>query len=292
MASFRKMQLVSEEEMNRLRQKQVAQYDPELRTASFLQQEIDQLLHDTHLEPEQKLRLFQMAQQRFTAIRGKEHLEKLPLEGVSTKMYKDEPAPVPQAQAAQAAQGPALIAPAAPQNALESLPAEHRHLLRSVPQGSKVKAAELIQHINRSNVKFEESPQGELVVDGQPLIGSNYQDLIYSLYSRKKDFIPVGIFEFLNALSRANMPRRLISNPISKFIPNVPSLPETPSLSSSHPAEESLSPSEQFHTPKEKSKISSKWNPYSYMFPGKATSPPRKAAKPPGKKPRVLSVYP
>ena len=233
-----------------------------------------------------------MAQQRFTAIRGKEHLEKLPLEGVSTKMYKDEPPPLPQALAAQAAQGPALIAPvAAAQNALETLPPEHRHLIQSVPQGSKVKAAEFLQHLNRSNVKFEEGPQGELVVDGQPLIGSNYQDLIYSLYTRKKDFIPLGIFEFLNALSRANMPRRLISNPMSKFMPRSSSFPQSSSLSSSKQVEESLSPSEQYQTPKEKFKTSFKWNPYSYLI-GKSTSPPRKADKPPGKKPKVLSLYP
>ena len=49
MSAFHKLQLVSEEELNRLRQKQIAQYNPELRTAAFLQSAIDELMSDKQM---------------------------------------------------------------------------------------------------------------------------------------------------------------------------------------------------------------------------------------------------
>ena len=49
MASFRRMELVSREELDRLRQRQVASYDPEMRAASKVEDDINELLNKNGL---------------------------------------------------------------------------------------------------------------------------------------------------------------------------------------------------------------------------------------------------
>ena len=108
--AFHKLQLVSEEELNRLRQKQIAQYNPKLPTAAFLKSEIDELMSDKQMEPESKLRLLQLAQQRFTSLRGKHAMERTSLGGIRTQIEDDIIAPpVPPQQDAPLAQGQQVV---------------------------------------------------------------------------------------------------------------------------------------------------------------------------------------
>ena len=101
MSSFKKLQLLSEEEVNRLKQKQISQYDPQLRAAAFLQTELDDLLSNKDLDSQQKMTLFQMAQQRFASLIGKNVMSKVPLAGIRTQLTQDEQEQPPQQQPRQ-----------------------------------------------------------------------------------------------------------------------------------------------------------------------------------------------
>ena len=77
MATFKKMTLVSEEELDRLKQKQIS-YNPEVRVLAFLKDEMDQILSRNDLGIEEKLKLFQAAQGRFSTLKMKDHGSSLP----------------------------------------------------------------------------------------------------------------------------------------------------------------------------------------------------------------------
>ena len=216
MSAFHKLQLVSEEELNRLRQKQIAQYNPELRTAAFLQSEIDELMSDKQMEPESKLRLLQLAQQRFTSLRGKHAMERTSLGGIRTQMEDDVIAPpVPPQQGAPLAQG--HVAPSA---AAQVLPAETNPLIDFLPRRSQDKANKLLHELKRRGAEIREDQNGQMVIADQTIIGSNYKDLLLNLYSSRKNFQPRGQDTFLDALGKANIPHAPIVN--TKIIPQIP----------------------------------------------------------------------
>ena len=225
MSSFKRLQLESEEELNRLKQKQIAQYDPQLRAAAFLQSEIDDLLSNKQMDPDHKMRLFQMAQQRFTSLRGKHAMEKTTLGGIRTQMEDDVVVPaIPAQQGAPLAQ--VHLAPAGAQ----ALPADQNPLIDFLPRRSQDKAKKLLHELKRRGAEITEDEGGQMVIADQPIIGSNYKDLLLSLYSSRKGFQPHGQDTFLDALGKATIPHALIGN--TKIIPQIPHTALTSSQSS------------------------------------------------------------
>ena len=69
MKPFRKLRVLDEDEYQRLQERSIKEYDPKIRTMAFLQTEIDQLLSDPSLSSSDKLRLFQMAQNRLMNLK-------------------------------------------------------------------------------------------------------------------------------------------------------------------------------------------------------------------------------
>ncbi len=259
MSSFRKLQLVSEEEINRLKQKQLSQYDPQLRAAAFLQSEIDDILTNKDMEAQRKATLFQTAQQRFASLLGKSVMATQPLGGIRTRMEHDEDAA-------------AAALPAVPQQVVPLLqqPAEEddvqiEQLLGTVPPSQKERAQRLLDFLETKKADLTYDNMGQLVIKGQPVIGSNYQDLILSLYTGKKAFYPQGLDDFITVLRELNVPRGIIRN--HHRLAAHPS-----SISSSKAAAD----------------------PLGSFFDAPAHSPLRKKAArhPPGSPPKVLSVYP
>ena len=206
MSSFRKLQLVSEEEINRLKQKQLSQYDPQLRAAAFLQSEIDDILTNKDMEAQRKATLFQTAQQRFASLLGKSVMATQPLGGIRTRMEHDEDAA-------------AAALPAVPQQVVPVLqqPAEEddvqiEQLLGTVPKSQKERAQRLLNFLENKKADITYDDMGQMVIQGQSVIGSNYQDLILSLYTGKKAFYPKGLDVFINALRQLNVPQGIIKN--------------------------------------------------------------------------------
>jgi len=294
MSSFKKFQLVSEEELNRLKQKQIAQYDPQLRAAAFLQSEIDDLLSNKQMDPEHKMQLFQMAQQRFTSLRGKHAMEETTLGGIHSQMDDDVVAPaMPAQQVAHLAQG--HVTPGA---AAQVLPAEANSLIDFLPRRSQEKAKKLLNELGRRGLQIKEDDGGQMMIADEPIIGSNYQDLMSSLYSARKNFHPPGQDTFLDALGKVNIPHTLIGNTqihsqiphraltssqssTSLFTSSKPSFSKATSskASSSKSTSKKAKVADIFSSPTASSPKSISLNPFSYNFP------------PPGNAPRLESVY-
>jgi hypothetical protein len=273
MSSFKKLQLLSEEEVNRLKQKQLSQYNPQLRAAAFLQTEIDDLLGNTDMDSQQKMTLFQMAQQRFASLVGKNAMSSVPLAGIHKEMTHDEEEqrqnvrPVAQARhhVAAVAVPPPPPPMAVPQVPLQVVPEEEDdvqldHIIGTVPKSQKKRAEALLIFLEKRKAEMAYDEQGQLVIKGQPVIGSNYQDLILSLYTFRKDFHPIGQDIFSNALRQVNIPRGIIKN--TKLL--------------------AVKPPQAVDD-----------DPFGLFF-GTTEHPPlskKRSVAPPGKAPKVLSVY-
>ena len=69
MANFEKLLLLTEDERDQLRQKRIKEFNPQIRTMAFLEEEMEKLLNDTSpLDADSKLKLFQAAQNRYELL--------------------------------------------------------------------------------------------------------------------------------------------------------------------------------------------------------------------------------
>ena len=72
MSTFQKMFLMSQEEMERMRQKQIKEYDPNLRAMARLQDENETLLLNKQISPDDALKFHQKLQSRYESIKNQE----------------------------------------------------------------------------------------------------------------------------------------------------------------------------------------------------------------------------
>jgi len=199
MASFKKMKLVPEMEYDRLKMKEVRDYDPELRTLSFLQSEIDDILNNSNLDAESKMRLFQAAQYRFSSIKERQPEE---------IKYTSASLPVPPT--------PVLVppTPVLPPPAADPIPRDMNHdkILNNIPVFQRNKAENFLDLLTEDPDQVTYNNKYQLVVAGKPVKGSNIIDLIRNLYVKRKNYMPKGQRAFLTAIRRLNMPNTLIQN--------------------------------------------------------------------------------
>ena len=183
-----------------------------------------------------------------------------PLGGIRTQMEHDEAAPA----ARELPAVPQQVVPMLQQSAEED-DVQIEHILGTVPKSQKERAQRLLNFLETKKADLTYDNRGQLVISGQPVIGSNYQDLILSLYTGRKAFYPQGLDVFINALRQLNVPQGLIKN--HQLL-----APNPFSISSSKADTE----------------------PLDLYFDASAHSPARKKAArhPPGTTPQVLSVYP
>lgn len=85
---------------------------------------------------------------------------------------------------------------------------------RSLPKSFRDKGSRLLQHLqHNSDTDISWDNQGRLVIDGQPVLGSNIVDLVYQAVSpqprKVKDL--AGVDSFNHLLDRTNVPASLLS---------------------------------------------------------------------------------
>jgi hypothetical protein len=64
-AMFKRLKLLDEQELDRLIEKQIRQYDPNLRGMVAMRKEMDEVMGREDLNPEERIALYKSAQQRF-----------------------------------------------------------------------------------------------------------------------------------------------------------------------------------------------------------------------------------
>lgn len=201
MSTFKKMMLLSQEEMERIKARQIKEYDPSLTALARIQDQLDTVLNDPVLAkapPDERLKLFQKLQHRFGQIKH-EGDTPIKLAGVETSM-PEPPAPQP--------------APTPPSTTpLPGLPVQ----MLGVNKRYRTHADRLMKHIFRDPSTLTANDRLELVVKGQPVPGSNVVDLVSDVFATAKSRVegprPEGFEEFVSALKDVNAPHTLLVNP-------------------------------------------------------------------------------
>ena len=203
MTTFKKMVLLSQDELERMKAKQIKEYDPSLQALARIQDQLDTVLNDSSiakLPPDERLKLFQKLQHRFTQIKN-EGDTPLKLAGISSNLPEPAVPPVIAAGAA-AAQSPP-----------PRLPVQ----LVGVNKRYRTHASELMKHILQYPNLLSVNDRMEIVVKGHTVPGSNILDLVSDTFATAKSRVdgprPPGFREFITGLKEVNAPRTLLINP-------------------------------------------------------------------------------
>ena len=95
---------------------------------------------------------------------------------------------------------------------LEVLPVDPKKIVDGLPKTAKNRGNLLMQHIKDNPENFQFQKTGELIVDGNPIPGSNVTDLFhYVTRTRQNAEPPKGFKEFFELLNISNAPKEAIS---------------------------------------------------------------------------------
>ena len=215
--AFDKFHLLKDEEYQRLRQKQVQSYNPELRILTRLDDEIKELLNDTNVPVDAKLNIFNQLQQRIKDVQA---ITK-PVSGVTKVVAPTEFAGAPTATPVMAtnADGEGEVGNEEelpkPVQKIEPLPQFEpidESILKEVSIKTKKKAAEMLEKIKAQPQVIAKNENNEIILNGHLIKGSNFTDLFKSLYSQSFDSSQQGQIQFLKALNKLDIPLTLVSN--------------------------------------------------------------------------------
>ena len=203
--SIKKFKLMTEEELDRLKQKHLSDYNPELRTLAHLQDEIESVLMQNGVTTnEEKQSLLQTLQQRFNAIKG------VGMMSEPTGLSKVIPNPAIAPNVPEPVAAPAAVQQAVSQGYDEDI----ANLRLAVPPKAYKKAEQLAKLISDHPDVISVDDQMQIVIRGRTLNGSNIVDLLNAHYAHRKrsDPLPHGFQAFAFALNDINVPQSLVTN--------------------------------------------------------------------------------
>ena len=242
---MKKMTLVEKVVLDRLRQKQLAQsiQQPELANLVNVQEQIEDLLGNTHMSDEEKVTMLQRAQNRFTFFKdklpvrvttGTDSIEVPPTLSHPTAgrvrgstahaPISAVPAPISTGPAPIAAvpapisTGPAPIstgpAPTAAVTPIVAPAPVGGDLFQNVdvPPNRQIKFGAFKEFLSQNPGLVGKNDKNEMTISGKPITGSNFDNLVRNLYVNKASQNLTGNFEFINALKASNVPNTILSN--------------------------------------------------------------------------------
>ena len=199
--SFDKLHLMRDEEYKRLRQKQVQSYNPELRLLTKLDDDMNEILNDTTVPVDVKMRIYDHIRDRFKDVKAASKVA--PRHKIETIKEVEEPVTEEEEEEEE-------VEP-------DYQPME-ADVLTGVSKLKKPKAKTLLKMIQANPDIIAINKKNEIVLHGEPVEGSNYFDLVHSLYdNRVAGDSPsgnLGHTKFLKALRDINVPSSLISTSI------------------------------------------------------------------------------
>ena len=286
MSDYRKMVLLEEAEVDRLRQKQLREYDPTVSALARAQAQMEMFLLDEKLSDEEKLMLIEQAQQKFKRLKAAigpiENVQPVmvaaPMPPVATAAPPGAPlavAPLAGAPIAAAAPpvaiGPPLAAPSAagPSGPLDVIERDLDPTLHTDYKALK----SLIQYnpkVLRVNSK------GELVFKDKLITGTSFSDVAKAVLTGKNITSTPGVSELLKGLQGMHATKKSFTSAsvLSALFPSSSSLnvKVKPSLSPSVTSTSRAGP------------------PSPTTFPTVKRVKPD-TALPPGRSPRILWLY-
>ena len=86
----------------------------------------------------------------------------------------------------------------------------HDRIIATVPQKSKSRARALLDLLTQTDIAWNND--GECILKGESIQGSNICDLVKCLLFNYRSFQPNGYHEFIQCLAKNNIPETLIVN--------------------------------------------------------------------------------
>ena len=218
---FKKLKLIDEQDIQRLVEKHIRQYDPSLRTLGNLHRDMDSVINRDDISPEEKIALFKSTLARFTNLKS-------PVASVEAHPFipasdEDQPPTAPSlANLPPPPRHPLPIRVKLPKDTLDARAAAalphvdptgdakiaktvvpaHAQFMPDLPDRFATKYARLKDLITKSpDIITHEPRTGELIVARKVIPQSSFHDLISNLYLQNKQHNLLGQPEFLEALS-------------------------------------------------------------------------------------------
>jgi len=212
--SFDKFHLMRDEEFQRLRQKQVQSYNPELRLLTRLDDDMNEILNDTTVPADVKMRIFDHIKQRFKDVKASTTMVRTkvlqPIEEVpEVEEFDNEGEEQSQADD----EGEQYQMPPPQKQTVMVMDDE---VLKGVPVNRQIKASNLLKMIQDHPDIIAINNKNEIVLHGKTIRGSNYVNLFQSLYTHHvAQDSPAGNYghtQFLKALNTINVPGSMVSS--------------------------------------------------------------------------------
>ena len=270
---FKRMALIDEEELKRLRAKQITQYDPNIRSIVDKEEEKMAVLLDKDMPAPEKLARLEILSTH--ANNAKRNYGMLTSSSVPIRTESSAAT-----QGAEAVSGVDKVA----NEEAESKEAAAEGISPLVNVFSSLPAGKSRHQISRLQAKIAKNDNvvnvnetGEFVYHGKAIPKSNLESLVHWLYTPKSKVNPAGSVSFLNALSEIGVRDRDVSNPVAKHAITQSAV---------------ITP---VHRVKKQSPRSSNPPPGSLSFSASPASIKKQSGhgliQPPGKRPHVLFVY-
>ena len=218
MASFQRMRLVRDEEYERLRQKQISTYDPELRVLARLDDERRSVLDSNKFNNSEKVALMNHIGSRMSEVRSQYKNDTAAPDIVKKPSGVATVAPTIGTPAVTSDEEEEVAGDEAVEDAKagDLLKEKRELLLNNVPSRARGKANELLDFMEANPDHVSLNEKFELVTKGKAVPDSNFLQLFESLYSGKsKNKIKQqrGIVQFLSGLKYVKNAVKLVSNP-------------------------------------------------------------------------------
>ena len=289
---YRKLKLLDKNELVRLIEKRLRDYNPNLTALAKTQNELNDTLNMSNITPEEKIALYQATQQRFKTLQEPLRFGHSPPTTTNTSSTLADPlSPTSthnqsineEADVMEEDIGKSLVEQSKPDvnvKLLSSSPVAshtraassttaptHINLIPSVAQKHNVKYTKLTQLLSNYPEKLTVNPiNGEAMIDGASLTGSNYADLISNLFAHHGNYNLVGQTKFLETLNS------IFNSPNEYVLPS--------SIISNKKVLDTFHQPSPFKT-KTQSGDGRKRNSHHYSF----------SSHPPGKKVKILYLY-
>ena len=234
---FRALTLIEEGELERLRQRQIKEYEPALKSLATTQENIQRLFDDPDLDDEGKFKVLTALQERFGYLYGK-----FKNSGKATAVPDHVPAPAvtpPAIAPAVATAGRAVaattLAAAAPQASAAAAAAAASGVMTktadsagepdsemglsglfssgaaNIPVTYERKVKVLQDFLNAHKSEICQNSKQELVIDGLAIPNSSASELIRSLYVKNQNMNLIGQANLLQKLKQLKVDPNMFS---------------------------------------------------------------------------------
>ena len=229
--------------MERLKQKDLRQYNPKLRAMVLLDNEMSNILNSPSLTSEEKMRIFNRAQTRFLSLfksadaparpefeaRQQFELDADELEddegegeqaGIQPDLMQQEgpvsltrtaPGSASALQGTDEFQDASALSPTLDRTS-SSLPAKSWKGAIQVHWNRQPKLDSLLDLIEKNPHVMSQDSDSQLVYHGTPVTGSRFKDLVQEMFQHKKSHSTKGLEKFLSALHELKLDSSFISN--------------------------------------------------------------------------------